>query len=106
VSLFLFYNTKSELISHYKIHFGESYYKNFTSFIVETLKETKFNDKEVRILAPKYFINPLLINKCNTMFGVLLIPYSRKNQDLPSAINVIKRGVRGIKNWDKESFEL
>jgi hypothetical protein len=106
VSLFLFYNTKSELISHYKIHFGESYYKNFTSFIVETLKETKFNDKEVRILAPKYFINPLLINKCNTMFGVLLIPYSRKNQDLPSVINVIKRGVRGIKNWDKESFEL
>jgi hypothetical protein len=40
------------------------------------------------------------------MFGVLLMPYSRKTYDLPSVIDKIKSGVRDIKNLDKESFGL
>jgi hypothetical protein len=105
-SLFIFYDTNSRTITHHKIHFGKNYYKSFTSFIYNTLEETKFKDKEVRIWAPKYFINTLLINKCNSMFGVLLMPYSRKTYDLPSVIDMIKSGVRDIKNLDKESFGL
>jgi hypothetical protein len=48
-SLFIFYDTNSRTITQHKIHFGKNYYKSFTSFIYNTLEETKFKDKEVRI---------------------------------------------------------
>ena len=56
-TLFMFYNTKIKKITYYKIYFGPSYYKNFTKYILDVLKETKFKGEVINILAPKYFIN-------------------------------------------------
>jgi predicted metal-dependent TIM-barrel fold hydrolase len=66
----------------------------------------KFNQKEVKVLAHKYFINQLLINNCKNILNVVLTPYSRKLIGLPNIINVIKNGVRGIDRLNKESFDL
>ena len=106
IALFIFYDTKSKLISHYKFHYGKNYYKNYTSFIFRTLEDMKFNQKEVKVLAPKYFINQLLINNCKNILNVVLTPYSRKLIGLPTIISVIKNGVRGIDRLNKESFDL
>jgi hypothetical protein len=53
----MFYNIKIKKITYYKIYFGPSYYKNFTKYIIDVLKETKFKGEVINILAPKYFIN-------------------------------------------------
>jgi hypothetical protein len=48
----MFYNIKIKKITYYKIYFGPSYYKNFTKYILDVLKETKFKGEVINILAP------------------------------------------------------
>jgi hypothetical protein len=106
ISLFIFYNSQIRQISKYKIYYGKSYYKNFTNFIRVTLKETNFKGDEIKILAPKYFINPLLIDNCKNNLNILLVPYSLNFEGLPLIISEIKKGLRFLRPLNKEIFEL
>jgi len=91
-ALFIFYNSNKYQITDYKFHLGKSYYKEFSYFVINAIKNTKFNDENsINILAPKHYINNLLINNCKILLGVTLTPYLCKSSKLPSVIDDIKK---------------
>jgi group I intron endonuclease len=105
-ALFIFYNSNKYQITDYKFHSGKSYYKEFSYFVINALKNQKFNDENsINILAPKHFINNTLVNNCKILLGVTLNPYSRKSPKLPSVIDDIKKDIKSISSIDKEKFD-
>ena len=105
-AIFIFYNSYKSQITDYKIHLGKSYYKEFSYFVINAIKNTKFNDENsINILAPKHYINNLLINNWKILLGVTLNPYLCKSSKLPSVIDDIKKDIKSISSIDKEKFD-
>jgi hypothetical protein len=77
LSKYLFYNNNTGLIEHWEFHSGGAYYKCYGDFIVKTLPKIKLNGNEcINIFAPKYYINPTLINYAKSQYNIILNPLS------------------------------
>jgi hypothetical protein len=102
-AIFLFYNPNTCKILAHKMHIGKSYYKGYTKFVTNTLKNIQ-SKQTSNVLVPKNYVNNSLCNYTKILLGVTLIPYTRKMNNSPKVFFELKNLIKQNKDLNKTSL--
>jgi len=92
---FMYIDLATNKIIKHKEHKGKHYYKEYITFIEETiLSLDKSNNK--KILAPKFFINKTLISRVEKLHGIKIEGYTKKDNKYLNVVNYVKNTIRPV----------
>jgi hypothetical protein len=94
-SVFLFLDLETNQIINHRIYKGKNFYSKFSSFILNTLLESKLDtQKENLILIPRFYINKSLETRIKAIPHLRLEPYTIKTASCPPIMGEIKNMLR------------